>query len=770
MEKGFVIYPTYRVEEGKAKVFLFGRLESGESFLTINTFRPYFYIRSADKEKALPLVKGDYEDTDVADFEGNKLTRITLNIPAEVGEQRDLLVSSGVPCFEADIRFAYRFLIDKGIKGSLGIEGASKKGHFVDRIYEEPELKQAAFYPKLKTVSVDIETNKEGSRIFSIALYSPDIQTVLINREGEFQHGRPFATEKEMLERFRELVLELDPDIIMGWNVIDFDFKVLQERFNHHRIPFQLGRVEWPCKLKLTDSFFLSSKADFPGRAVLDGIDLFKMSFVRLEDYKLNTAAKTILGKEKHREGGLSIAEIEKAFNEDPQLLIDYNLKDASLVHELVEKTKLLDLTIRRSLLTGMQPDRVNASIASLDSLYLRELQKQKIAAPTSLMGDRGERIKGGFVRESRPGIYDNILVFDFKSLYPSIIRTFNIDPVRFVPQPEKEDISRLIKAPNGAYFRREEGILPSLIQRLWDQRDQAKREKNGIASNAIKILMNSFFGVLANPMCRFYSLEMANAITHFGQFLIKLCAEEMGKKGYEVIYGDTDSLFVNAQEKEYHSALELGKKLEMEMNEFFSSYIREKYDLKSFLELEFEKVFKRFLMPRVRGSDVGAKKRYAGILEKDGKDVIDFTGLEFVRRDWTEVAKKFQMEFLQKVFNNERVDEFVIAFVKDMKAGKYDDLLIYKKAIRKTVKAYTKTTPPHIKAARKAGVTSVGFIEYVMTLNGPEPIEQRKSPIDYGHYIEKQIKPLADSVLGFYGKNFDDLIQGHTQARLGDF
>ena len=769
MANGFVIYPTYRVEEKKAKVFLFGRLESGESFLAINTFRPYFYIRTSDRDKASSLVKADYEDTGFTDFDGNKATKVTLDIPAEVGEQRSVLVRNGIPCFEADIRFAYRFLIDKGIKGSLSIEGEHKKGQFVDRIYEEPVLKSAAHVTRLKTVSIDIETNKDGSTVFSIALYSPDIQTVLLHKEGDFKNARCFSTEKEMLERFREVVLELDPDIIMGWNVVDFDLKILQERFNYYHLPFQLGRVEWPCRLKLTESFFMSSKADFPGRAVLDGIDLFKMSFIKLEDYKLNTAAKAILGEGKLIQGDFRWDEIENAFHNNTQLLIDYNLRDAKLVYDLVEKTKLLDLTVRRSLLTGMQPDRVSASIASLDSLYLRELQNQKIVAPTSLMGERGERIKGGFVRESLPGIYENVLIFDFKSLYPSIIRTFNIDPVRFVPKPGK-DTAMLIRAPNGAFFRREKGILPALIQQLWEQRDSAKKERNAIASNAIKILMNSMFGVLANPMCRFYSLEMANAITHFGQFFIKLCAEEINRRGYEVIYGDTDSIFLNAKEKDYSKALELGKKLEKEMNHFFSSYIRQHYQLENFLELEFEKVYKKFLLPRVRGSETGAKKRYAGIIEKDGKDLIDFTGLEFVRRDWTEVAKKFQMEFLQKVFNKEKVDEFVTKFIKDMKDGKYDSLLVYKKAIRKTVKEYTKTTPPHIKAARKAGIKTVGLIEYVMTINGPEPVEQRKSAIDYEHYIQKQIKPLADSVLVFYGKNFDDLVQGHTQATLGDF
>ena len=188
-------------------------------------------------------------------------------------------------------------------------------------------------------------------------------------------------------------------------------------------------------------------------------------------------------------------------------------------------------------------------------------------------------------------------------------------------------------------------------------------------------------------------------------------------------------------------------------------------------MELQFEKVFKKFFLPTMRGGkEGGAKKRYAGIREKDGKDVLDFTGMESKRRDWTDVSKKFQNELLMKVFRGEKVENYVRDFVNDVKSGKYDSLLVYKKAIRKSVESYTKTTPPHIQAARKAGKTDVGIIEYYITVKGPEISESRKSKIDYGHYIEKQIKPIADSVLVFFDTNFDDLIKGSKQRNLFDY
>jgi DNA polymerase-2 len=193
-------------------------------------------------------------------------------------------------------------------------------------------------------------------------------------------------------------------------------------------------------------------------------------------------------------------------------------------------------------------------------------------------------------------------------------------------------------------------------------------------------------------------------------------------------------------------------------------------------MELQFDKLFKIFLMPIVRGTDrgeaIGAKKRYAGIIIKegmDGKDVeeLHFTGMEFVRGDWTNLAKKFQEELFTKVFNKEEVAEYVKKFVKDLRTGKYDDMLIYRKSISKSLNEYTKTTPPHVKAARMLDKLTSSLIQYVMTIEGPEPLEKLKHKPDYEHYIEKQIKPIADTILFAYGKNFDDILKNSTQSSL---
>lgn len=765
--RGYIVYPTYRIIDGKAYIYLFGRLENEESFLTKNLFRPYFYIKKSDLKKALKIDDFEHEKTTLKNFERKDVVKINLDVPKQLVELKRKFYEKEIDCFEADIRFVYRYMMDLGIKGTVEIKGNYEKDEFVDRVYEEAELKPVDWEPKLKTLSMDIETDRYAREIYSISLVCEDYEKVIIRSDKKLNNCISVKTEKDLLDTFQKIVLELDPDIITGWNVIDFDFFKLHEKFKQYNIPFHIGRTADNCVIRLQESFFRDSTANIPGRIVLDGIHLLKSSYIKLQDYKLDTASQKFLGETKLIGPKNKGEEIEEAFKRNPQKLADYNLKDSKMVLEILEKTGVLRLTIKRSLLTGIQLDRVKGSISAFDSLYLRELRKKGYVAPSAKFGEREERIKGGYVMKSKPGIYDYIIVCDFKSLYPSIIRTFNIDPFTHVPDCKGKN---LIKAPNGACFRKEKGILSDMIQMLWIARDEMKKKNDTTASYAIKILMNSMFGVIANPIFRFHSIDIANAITYFGQHLIKLTAKKIEDKGYEVIYGDTDSIFVNLHVTSESEANKKGLKIQKEINDFLKDYIKKEYGCENYLELEFEKTYKRFLMPKTRGSEVGSKKRYAGLIVKNGKEKMDFVGLEFVRRDWTGVAKKFQFELLQMIFQKKEVAKYVQKFVKDLKKGKYDDLLIYRKAIRKKLEDYTKTTPPHVKAARMLKDLKSNIIEYVLTVNGPEPLEIQKSKIDYEHYIEKQIKPLADSVLSFYDTNFDDIINNSYQKTLFGF
>ena len=228
--------------------------------------------------------------------------------------------------------------------------------------------------------------------------------------------------------------------------------------------------------------------------------------------------------------------------------------------------------------------------------------------------------------------------------------------------------------------------------------------------------------------------------------------------------------LFIKIQTEKYEDAEIEGRKITVVMNLFFEKYIGNTYGTRNHLELEFEKVYKMFIMPKIRSEEAGAKKRYAGLRVVNGEEKIEFTGMESRRRDWTEVSKKFQHELLDRIFHKKEISDYVKKFIKEVKEGKYDDMLIYRKGLRKNVEQYTKTTPPHVKAARKLKKVESSVIEYVMTEDGPEPVQNQKHRIDYDHYINKQLKPIADSILVFFNKKFDDLIKGSKQSSIFNF
>lgn len=293
---------------------------------------------------------------------------------------------------------------------------------------------------------------------------------------------------------------------------------------------------------------------------------------------------------------------------------------------------------------------------------------------------------------DSRPGLYRHVLVLDFKSLYPAIIRTFHIDPLGLVLGLQEEDA---IPGFRGAKFSRKHHFLPAIIKHLWQERDQAKREQDQARSQAIKILMNSFYGVLGSGGCRFYDTRLASSITLRGHEVMQQSARWIAAQGHEVIYGDTDSLFVLLKnEQDEHSGSAEGQRLAKLISQQWQQKLADELQLDSHLELQFECYFARFLMPTIRGQEQGSKKRYAGLSSHQGKETLVFKGLETVRSDWTPLAKIFQTELYRLVFNDEDPSDFVRATLASTLAGERDEDLVYRKRLRRPLAQYVKSQP----------------------------------------------------------------------------
>ena len=852
MDRGFILDATYRIERGRPVIHLFGVGEQEESFVVRDTrTRPSFFVESRQLEAVESLLAPHRADTGWPrilerpwrTLAGEPASEIEVAIPADVPAWRARFAQAGIVCHEADLPFATRFLIDHGIRGALAIDGRACPGRLVHRVYQDPEIHADTWVPALRVISLDIETDWQAREVRSFALYgrvargarAAEVHAVALpghhERPAVVEEGAAPAPcyyhrdEAHLLQALARRMRELDPDVLTGWNLIGFDLTVLERAFRRADLPFHLGRADLPTRIRPPDENWMTGRASIPGRAVLDGMNLLRGAFVRLDDFSLDTAARAILGEGKLLAAGERRTEIERLYHQDLPRLLLYNLTDARLVVEILERLKLVPLAAQRSLLTGLPIERAGASIAAFDFLYIAELHRRGIAAPSverpagapasgrarrgapgGIPGDGAlqgfeeleearpeaglpEEISrpvpiGGHVLEPVPGIHRNVWLFDYRSLYPSVILTFNIDPLGYLEankllegggstafsegfDPSATIAGASIRAPNGALFHRQAAILPEILGRLMPAREAARRAGDAVGSTAIKILMNSFYGVLATPRCRFHDTRVANAITTFGRAILLWTREHLEQLGHPVIYGDTDSVFVLSGVSDPGEAEARGRSVVAGLNDALAAWVAREYGVASHLKLLFERCYGKFFIPSHRGAAEGSKKRYAGLVETAAGRELVITGFESVRRDWTPLAKDFQRRLLRLVLEEEPVEDFVAGFVRDLREGRRDEDLVYRKTLRKPLEAYGKTGPPHVRAARLMEGAHQRVVSYVMTRAGPQPLGFVTAPLDREHYLEKQLRPIADALLVHIGTSLERILGRGDQLGL---
>ncbi|WP_348708700.1 DNA polymerase II [uncultured Pseudoalteromonas sp.] len=668
-----------------------------------------------------------------------------------------ILKSSQIVTFEDDVRPIDRFLMERFIKGSVWVKGEiHTRSDF--RLLKKAKLKpNNEFKPNFKLVSIDIECNGDGV-LFSISLVGDGIDKVLMI-------GRPESTaeldyqinwcedEIDLLSQFETEIQRIDPDVLIGWNVIEFDFSVLHARAEALGISLKLGRNKE--KMRLREGNF--TRITIPGRVVVDGIDTLKNATYHYDSFSLANVASIELGEEKLISTDNRLEEIIRQFNEEKLSLANYNRQDCILVLRIFEKLKLLDFAVVRSQLTGLELERMGGSVAAFTNLYLPLLHRSGYVAPN--LGDHGLSFDspGGYVMSSQPGLYQNILVLDYKSLYPSIMRTFCIDPLGLIEGLKKPD--NAIEGFNQAQFSRTEHHLPELIRELAATRQIAKDKDQPMLSQAIKIIMNSLYGVLGSKGCRFYDPRLSSSITLRGHEIMQTTKQWIEEWGYEVIYGDTDSTFVRLDDDlNSHDCNEIGTKLAKKINKCWQIKLLQDYKIDSFLEIEFETHYSPFFMPTIRGKTTGSKKRYVGKVEKNGASKLVFKGMETVRSDWTELAHKFQTELFEILFSENYSPQLIVQafdrYVKKLYAGEFDSSLIYRKRLGQHLTDYQKNIPPHVKAAKQhlADNPHLAFqrgqiIEYVYTPSGAEYYIGEHN-YDYSIYVNKQLLPIAEMIV----------------------
>ncbi len=770
---GFLLTRHWRDAGDGVELEFWFSTDQGPLHVRVRGERSVFFLSGSGEAQARALLAGEagieFRAVALRDFGMEPVVGIYLPGYRQARRCADRLAEHGLDPLEADINPADRYLMERFVTGSAQLRGEPvQRGRYLQ--LDNPSFRSSDYRPRLRVLSFDIETAMEGLQLYSIGVHGLDAgeetrRVFMLGEGADRSFVRSCPTQEQLLLDFQDWVAEYDPDVLIGWNVINFDswfLERLAQRLGHRLV---LGRGRGSARWRTLDEEGERRAVQFPGRVVLDGIELLRAAFYRFESFSLEHVAGELLGEGKLLHGPGRGDEITRLFREDKSRLADYNLRDCELVSEIFAATSLLDFAVARAAMTGLGVDRMGGSVASFDNLYLPRLHRRGYVAPNASR----EQIAspGGFVLDSTPGIYDHVLVLDFKSLYPSIIRTFRIDPLGLAlglsgALSEERTLPGFLEAR----FARDESILPDLIQELWQQRDAAKAAGDAPLSQAIKIIMNSFYGVLGSPGCRFFDARLASSITRRGHEILQRTRDRIEKAGHRVIYGDTDSVFVWIHEaRSDEEAERAGRALQRELNRWWQTTVREEFDLESVLELEFETHFRRFLMPTVRGSDKGSKKRYAGVTAGGSGDRLVFKGLENVRTDWTRLAREFQEELYRRVFMQQPFEDYVKTLVAEVLAGRRDRELVYRKRLRRRLDEYQRNVPPHVQAARQYEARGLppprrgSWVEYVITTAGPEPAAAPRAPLDYQHYVDRQLMPIADGILGFVGSSFSALV-----------
>ena len=807
----------YIVLNNKPIVRIFGKTEDGKTVcVCYNKFLPYFYLYGDEKKypDIIDQIKKKYTNLVIETVERYlpigfqppvKVLKITGDNPARTPELREFVKKFGTP-YEADILFKYRFMADFNLKGMdwINVDGNFRKTNTVKckaldaKIIKTIEIMKNA---PIKYMALDIEClpkeeriptpEKDSIIVISLAFfphYKGKDSIVLLTKPIRLNNVISCSDEKEMLNKFKEILEDYDPDIICGHNINGFDLPFLIKRLEVLRISRDLGRSEKNAFARKLQRSYMPS---ISGRVVVDTFEIFRRDpWVKFKRYDLSTISKAMLGIGKVDLGGNYIEKVRDAWNGNGlQKFIKYSRRDAELVLRLVVEKNLLDKFFEISKISGLLlQDSLGGQSQRHEFRLLTEFYKRKIIMPCKLR-DIGERIKGhglkgALVLEPETGLHEWVICLDFTSMYPSLIRAFNICTTTFLNNGE--NVEHFV-TPYGTKFVKPtifKGIIPDIVDEYLNARVVVKKqykietdkENKRIlrAKNlALKDLSNSLYGYTGYVRSRLYVMAIANTITALGRDTItktkKLIEENFSAK---VIYADTDSVFIKSDIKDLDEAERFGKKI--------SDFISEKlYGL----DLKFEKIYKTFL--------IEAKKRYAGwAFEKENSkwvDRIEMKGIETVRRDWCSLVSDTMFEVLNIVLKEKNINKaskYVRNIINDLATGKINlEKLTVTKGITKSIDSYD-GIQPHVELAKKIMKRDktrslVGErLEFVIIRGNqllskraedPGYVKEKGLKIDSQYYIYNQLLPPLERIFEICGITSSELIEGVKQKSLLD-
>ncbi len=809
----FPLDVTYKVTDDKPVIHLFGiTAENKQICVLYDSFEPYFYVIQkkgfdiADELKNFKITRNNQTfsitktETVKKKYLGKDVNAIKVftKLPRDVSIIREELKNRNdiESINENDILFVRRFLIDNNIvpmtlyevEGSFGSQNLKVPAFKATKI--EPFGTETFLKPRI--LSIDIETytppymeiEPEKNPIIMLSFYAKDFQKVFVWKrfKTKLDYVDFVESEEELIQKFKEVIETYKPDILTGYFSDGFDLPYIKTRASKYKIKLDLG-LDF-SELKINKGKTVS--AQITG---ITHLDIFK--FIRkiisgtleTETYNLNAVASELLEETKL---DVDLNELSKAWDNETEInkFCEYNLNDARLSYNLAEK--LMPTISELVKITGLTIYDVNRfGFSQLIEWYLlRQAPNFNEIAPNKPSNDeitkrRLQTYKGAFVFEPKPGLYNSIVVFDYRSLYPTIISSHNISPGTLNCSCCAEEAKLAPLEDNKIWFcNKKKGFIPSIIEDLITRRMRIKEiikdqidEKFAILDarqNSLKLLANSFYGYLGFFAARWYSIECAQATTAFGRYYIKEVIEKAEKSGFNVLYSDTDSVF-----------LTLGGKTKEDAKKFMEKINTE---LPGLMELEFEGFYPSGIFVSAKVGPYGAKKKYA-LVSEDG--ILKIKGFESVRRNWSMIAKDVQervLEIILKEHDNKKALEYVKKVVDDLRNKKIPlDKVIIHTQLQKEISEYD-SKGPHVAVAQRlknqgVNVGPGSMIRFVV-LQGSDiirnrsklPEEVKENNYDPDYYIHNQVIPAVEKIFNVLGYRREELLETKDQTKLEGF
>lgn len=807
---------TYKIIDETPVIHIIGKTSTGEKICLIDrSFEPYFYI-VPENTKKIPEIQEKIEKLSVE--KNNRTYKVTktkvenkryfcddveavkvfVNMPKAVPEIKEIVkkwefISS---VNEYDILFTTRYLVDKKISPLTlcEVEAELIESKLKVPVFELKKITQETekIFENPKIMSVDIETyspkgefsiDSAKNPILMIALHGKNLKKVITWKHFKTKQDyiEFVSGENDLLRRFKEIVEDYKPDFIVGYNSDGFDFPYIYDRALKYKVNIDIGIDSSGIKMSRRGE----KKARILGIPHIDVYKFIKRTFattMETDYFNLDAVAKELIGQGKT---DADVGELSTFWDNNPEnleIFCEYNLQDAVITEKIAEKIypNLIEIV---KIVGKMPTDASRMSFSQLiDSYLIKQAPNFKELVPNKpdhkeISKRMLQSYKGAFVFEPKPGLYKNISIFDFRSLYPSIISSHNISPGTLNCSCCKDKEKVPTEQGNYWFCKKNKGFIPEIIEDIIVRRSRIKeimkKEKNPnlflvARSESLKLLANSFYGYLGFYGARWYSIESARSTTGYGRHYITGVIEKAKKQGFNPIYSDTDSIFLTFDENK-----------KIEVTNFIENINK---DLPGIMELEYEGFYPAGIFVSVKQGNYGAKKKYA-LLKENGE--VKVKGFETVRRNWSDIARETQEKVLEIILKENNVNkalQYVYKVIKELENHEIKtSKLVINTQLTKPIESY-ESIGPHVAIAKQMeekgiSVSPGSIISYIIC-QGKGRIRDRAKLVaetsqedyDSAYYINNQVVPAVESIFNILGHPIKEIVKEKGQSKLEGF